>query len=142
MAMPDFASLTTLLDDECDLLEAFVLALSEEQHTLARSADVAALPAIVERKAALYERLNALGQARSAWLAKHQFAGISDVFVVHPTLGEQWTRIIDLAKMARRSNETNGRLMRTRMSYNRAALDSIRAAHGTTPNVYGSDGRI
>lgn len=139
---PDFDALMTLLNDECTTLQTFVDALVEEQRTLARSADVSALPAIVERKSDLYQRLNRLGQARTAWLKQYAFAGIGDVFAIQPALGDCWARIVDLAKTARRANETNGRLMRTRMSYNRAALDSIRAAHGTTPSVYGADGRI
>ena len=138
---PNTAALMSLLDQECNALRDFVEALEQEQQLLARSADMEALPGLVERKSALYRQLNSLGNARTAWLTANRFADIAAASSVMVGVGEQWNEIISLAKVAKSNNDTNGRLVRTRMSYNRAALDSIRAAHGTTPSVYGRDGR-
>ncbi|MCY0386020.1 flagellar protein FlgN [Robbsia sp. Bb-Pol-6] len=139
---PDFPALLTLLDDECGTLEAFVVALDEEQHTLSRSADVSALPAIVARKSELYGRLQTLGRARSAWLSGNRLADMADTVARSPEVGARWSNVVALAKTARRTNETNGRLVRTRMTYNKSALDAIRGAHGKAPAVYGADGRF
>ncbi len=143
---PDFAALQTLLDDECATLAAFVTALEQEQQTLAGSADVSALQPIVDRKSALFQKLNAIGRSRTTWLSAAGLTGMPQVLDVAaktaPAVIACWNEIVALAKVAQRSNETNGRLVRTRMSYNRAALDAIRAAQGTTLSVYGSDGRM
>lgn len=146
---PDFAAFQALLDDECAALSAFVTALDEEQQTLARSADVSALQPIVDRKSSLYQRLTTIGRARTAWLSTAGFGSMPAVLDAARASSDtggavvaRWDEIVALAKVAQRSNETNGRLVRTRMSYNRAALDSIRAAQGTTLSVYGADGRM
>lgn len=138
---PNTAALMSLLDQECNALRDFVEALEQEQQLLARSSDMEALPGLVERKSALYRQLNSLGHARNAWLNANRFADIAAASSILAGVGVQWQEIISLAKVAKANNEMNGRLVRTRMSYNRAALDSIRAAHGTTPSVYGRDGR-
>lgn len=141
-ATPDFPALLSLLDDECGALQAFVATLDEEQHTLSRSADVSALPAIVARKSELYARLHALGKARGAWLSANRLHDMADTVAHSAEVDTRWTNVIALAKTAQRTNETNGRLVRTRMTYNKSALDAIRGAHGKAPAVYGADGRF
>ncbi|MGI4860348.1 MAG: flagella synthesis protein FlgN [Janthinobacterium lividum] len=139
---PDFPALIALLDDECGTLRAFVIALDEEQLMLSRSADIGALPAIIARKSELYGRLNVLDKARGAWLSGNRLADMTDTAARSPEVGERWAHVVALAKTARRTNETNGRLVRTRMTYNKSALDAIRGAHGKAPTVYGADGRF
>ena len=138
----DLPALLSLLDDECGTLQAFVVALDEEQHTLSRSADVSALPAIVARKSELYGRLHALGKARGAWLSANRLDDMADTMGRSAEVDTRWASVVALAKTARRTNETNGRLVRTRMTYNKSALDAIRGAHGKAPAVYGADGRF
>jgi flagellar biosynthesis/type III secretory pathway chaperone len=109
---------------------------------LARSPDVAALPANGESKADLYGGLSAIGKARGSWLHAQQLPDLSAALDADPALHARWAEIVDLARTARRVNDTNGRLVRTRKTYNKAALDAIRVAHGSPPAVYGADGRM
>jgi flagella synthesis protein FlgN len=147
----NYASLLAMLTHEIDALRIFVTTLQEEQQLLARSTDVSTLPELVTRKTELYRQLTDLGRQRTAWFATSGVSGMQALLertrtsdpAVTEEIAEKWETLLGLARTARASNETNGRLVRTRMVYNRSALDAIRVASGaTTLSTYGADGRM
>lgn len=147
----NYAVLLTLLDHEIAALRLFVTTLQEEQQLLARSTDVSTLPDIVTRKTELYRQLSDLGRQRTSWFVSAALSGMQSLLertrqsdpVVTEEIAAKWETLLGLARSARASNETNGRLVRTRMVYNRSALDAIRVASGaTTLSTYGADGRM
>ncbi|MCP1118747.1 flagella synthesis protein FlgN [Robbsia andropogonis] len=148
---PNYATLLIILDHEISALRLFVTTLQEEQQLLARSTDVSTLPDLVARKTELYRQLTDLGRQRTSWFVAGSLSGMQALLdrireaepAVHAEIAEKWETLLGLARTARASNETNGRLVRTRMVYNRSALDAIRMASGTmAPSTYGSDGRM
>ena len=146
-----YASLLAMLDHEIAALRIFVATLQEEQQLLARSTDVSTLPELVTRKTELYRQLTDLGRQRTAWFATSGISGMQALLertresdpAVTEEIAEKWETLLGLARTARASNETNGRLVRTRMVYNRSALDAIRSASGAPKlSTYGADGRM
>lgn len=148
---PDYAALIALLDNEILLLRTFVETLQQEQQLLARNTDVSMLPTVIAQKTDLYRDLTDIGRQRAAWLVSAAFSGmqslLDEIRVLDQPLGatltQRWQTLLGLAREARAHNDTNGRLVRTRMSYNRAALDALRMAGGMrSPSTYGADGRM
>ena len=57
-------------------------------------------------------------------------------------IAEQWSLLQKAAERARRSNTSNGELIRVRMDYNQRALAALQVAVPQKAGFYGPDGRI
>jgi flagella synthesis protein FlgN len=68
----------------------------------------------------------------SAWLAQRTDAE-------HGGLQAVWQELTRLAMQARSLNETNGKLISTRLSHNQAALSALQASNRAL-DAYGPDG--
>ncbi len=139
---------TALLDalqDELNAVEDFSQVLAQEEAALIDGNLMAILPAIVERKPELTEKLTAFGQQREAALAELGLPanrdGMSSVINKDQALADTWKRLLTQAERARARNVTNGLLIKTRMDYNHQALIALRLAAGV-PAIYGPDGRL
>ncbi|CAB3778574.1 flagella synthesis protein FlgN [Pararobbsia alpina] len=139
---------TALLDalqDELVAVEDFTQVLEQEEAALIDGNLMAILPAIVERKTELTEKLTSYGKQREAALADLGFPASRDGMVAaigaDSSLADAWKRLLTQAERARARNVTNGLLIKTRMDYNHQALIALRLAAGA-PAIYGPDGRL
>jgi flagella synthesis protein FlgN len=103
------------------------------------------LTPIVEKKTELVGKLASLEKMRDVQLAEMGLpAGRSGIELAarkDPKLAEQWSLLQQSVERARRSNKTNGVLIRTRMEYNQRALDVLQV-RPAKPSLYGPDGRM
>jgi flagellar biosynthesis protein FlgN len=104
------------------------------------------LPPIVEKKTELIGVLAKLETTRDALLAEMGFpAGWSGMELAASTdarIAGQWSLLQKAADRARRSNASNGELIRVRMDYNQRALTALQVAMPQKAGFYGPDGRI
>jgi len=139
------AALLDALQDELVAVEDFTQVLEQEEAALIDGNLMAILPAIVERKTELTEKLTSYGKQREAALADLGFPasrdGMTAAIGADGSLAETWKRLLTQAERARARNVTNGLLIKTRMDYNHQALIALRLAAGA-PAIYGPDGRL
>jgi flagella synthesis protein FlgN len=139
------AALLDALQDELVAVEDFTQVLEQEEAALIDGNLMAILPAIVERKTELTEKLTSYGKQREAALADLGFPanrdGMTAAIGANSSLAETWKRLLTQAERARARNVTNGLLIKTRMDYNHQALIALRLAAGA-PAIYGPDGRL
>jgi flagella synthesis protein FlgN len=139
------AALLDALQDELVAVEDFTQVLEQEEAALIDGNLMAILPAIVERKTELTEKLTSYGRQREAALADLGFPasrdGMTAAIGADSSLAETWKRLLTQAERARARNVTNGLLIKTRMDYNHQALIALRLAAGA-PAIYGPDGRL
>jgi flagella synthesis protein FlgN len=139
------AALLDALQDELVAVEDFTQVLEQEEAALIDGNLMAILPAIVERKTELTEKLTSYGKLREAALADLGFPasrdGMTAAIGADGSLAETWKRLLTQAERARARNVTNGLLIKTRMDYNHQALIALRLAAGA-PAIYGPDGRL
>jgi flagella synthesis protein FlgN len=139
------AALLDALQDELVAVEDFTQVLEQEEAALIDGNLMAILPAIVERKTELTEKLTSYGKQREAALADLGFPasrdGMAAAIGANSSLAETWKRLLTQAERARARNVTNGLLIKTRMDYNHQALIALRLAAGA-PAIYGPDGRL
>jgi flagella synthesis protein FlgN len=87
-----------------------------------------------------------LETTRDALLAEMGFpAGWSGMELAASTdarIAGQWSLLQKAADRARRSNASNGELIRVRMDYNQRALTALQVAMPQKAGFYGPDGRI
>lgn len=138
------ALLATLIDEHASVeVFASVLALEEQALTVAHPIEL--LPPIVEKKTELIEQLAALEQVRDARLAEMGFPagsqGMTLAAAADKRIAAQWSLLQQAAQRAWSQNTTNGVLIRTRMDYNRRALEVLQVMPQNT-GFYGPDGRI
>lgn len=140
-------ALLQTVTEEHATLEAFASLLAYEEKALAAVSPAETLPAIIEKKTELVEKLAALDKQRDAHLrALGLPSGAQGMVLVSADdtrLAQQWKLLQDVVDRARRSNMTNGLMIRVRMNYNDKALAILRggATKGGT-SVYGPDGRM
>ena len=139
------AALLDALQDELIAVEDFTQVLEQEEAALIDGNLMAILPAIVERKTELTEKLTTYGKQRETALAALGFPasreGMTAAIGADSSLAETWKRLLTQAERARARNVTNGLLIKTRMDYNHQALIALRLAAGA-PAIYGPDGRM
>ncbi|MGH8777788.1 flagella synthesis protein FlgN [Paraburkholderia sp.] len=138
------ALLATLIDEHASVeIFASVLVLEEQALTVAHPLEL--LPPIVEKKTELIEQLAALEQVRDARLAEKGFPGgkqgMTLAAAADARIAAQWSLLQQAAQRAWNQNTTNGVLIRTRMDYNRRALEVLQVMPQTN-GFYGPDGRI
>lgn len=132
------------LQQELDVLDQFVALLQREQRALV-DADAPALPAIAQEKLRLGEQLNRLAGTRLAAVAAAGFA--TDTAGTRQWLAQQpaaivllWDQLMDRARAAQQLNQTNGKLIETRLQHNQQALNALLQA-ANQAGVYGPDGQ-
>jgi flagella synthesis protein FlgN len=138
------ALLATVID-EYATIEAFASVLVAEQKALCQVNPAEMLRPIVEKKIELVGKLATLEKIRDSQLAEMGlpggWSGIELAAGRDPKLAAQWTLLQQSVERARRSNKTNGVLIRTRMEYNQRALDVLQV-RPPKPSLYGPDGRV
>ncbi|HEX7909850.1 MAG TPA: flagellar protein FlgN [Paraburkholderia sp.] len=139
------ALLATLVEEH-SAVEAFASILTLETKALTALSPLELLPPIVEKKTELIGLLANLESTRDKLLAEMGFpAGWSGMELAASTdtrLAGQWSLLQKAAERARRSNTSNGELIRVRMDYNQRALTALQVAVPQKAGFYGPDGRI
>lgn len=124
----------------CQLLES-------EQACLIQ-ADAESLLDIARSKSEQVDRLTELARRRvehlHAMALDQGQAGIEEWLALHAgaqraELTRLWQELTRFAAQARSLNETNGKLMATRLSHNQAALSALQSA-ASAQDLYGPDG--
>lgn len=143
---PSSTSPQNLLIEEAAQLRDFLDLLEQEQKALAVG-DIERLLPLASRKTELFGRLAQLGEARSRALAAAGLAadrkGMESWLERHPELGgakREWQAFLVLAEKARSLNQTNGKLIATRLANNQQALSTLMAA-ANQAELYGPDGQ-
>jgi flagella synthesis protein FlgN len=139
------ALLATVID-EYATIEAFASVLTYEQQALTQVDPADLLRPIVEKKTELVGKLARLEKIRDGHLAEMGLPGgwngIELAAENDPKLATQWALLQKSVERARRSNKTNGVLIRTRMEYNQRALDALQVTPPKKVALYGPDGRM
>jgi flagella synthesis protein FlgN len=139
--------LNTVIEEHATL-EAFASLLAYEAKALAAVSPLETLPAIIEKKTDLTDKLAMLEKQRDAQLRELGLpAGLSGMELAgnnDARLAKQWKLLQGVVERARRANLTNGMMIRVRMNYNEKALGILRGAssRGAAAGVYGPDGRM
>jgi flagella synthesis protein FlgN len=140
--------LNTVIEEHATL-EAFASLLAYEAKALAAVSPLETLPAIIEKKTELTDKLAMLEKQRDAQLRElglpvgsegMTLAGNDDA-----RLAKQWQLLQGVVERARRANLTNGMMIRVRMNHNEKALAVLRGASSRSPaagGIYGPDGRM
>jgi flagellar biosynthesis protein FlgN len=138
------ALLATVID-EYATIEAFASILAYEQKALTTVDPGELLRPIVEKKTDLASKLATLEKIRDGQLAEMGLPsgrrGMELASGKDPRLATQWSLLKKSVERARRSNTTNGVLIRTRMEYNRRALNALQVIPPKAA-LYGPDGRM
>jgi len=117
----------------------------EAEHAALIDADADGLLSLSQDKARAVERLAELAQARGLALRGLSLDPRTEGFraglaAQSDDLLELWDTLISVAATARERNLDNGSLLSTRMTHNRAALDTLNAV-ARRHTVYGPDGQ-
>lgn len=139
--------------DELAMLRGFVELLQHEQQILTDGTidAIDELPPLIEEKGRLAGRLAQLAEQRNEILAAagypHDRAGIEVWLEQRGTADKTaqdsrngWESILALAAQARTLNETNGKLIGTRLQHTQQTLNALLAA-GNRAALYGPDGQ-
>lgn len=138
--------LPPLLAEEVAQLRGFLDLLAAEEKALV-AGDVDRLLPLAGEKNALFVRLADLGAARARLLAAEALApdrsGMEAWLGRHAEAGgarRSWNELLDLAAKARARNDSNGKLITSRLANNQQALASLLAAANQAA-LYGPDGQ-
>jgi flagellar biosynthesis protein FlgN len=143
---PNGAAFARTLHTESDALTAFVTLLREEQQALVRG-DVERLASFAESKTIHLFELTRLGEQRLQWLREKGLtadrAGMESLLQEHaagaPQARAAWQHLLELTKTAQQLNETNGNLIRTRLTAAQRALSVLLSA-ANIAGAYARDG--
>lgn len=139
------ALLATLVEEH-SAVEAFASILTLETKALTALSPLELLPPIVEKKTELIGLLANLESTRDKLLAEMGFpggwSGMELAASTDARLAGQWSLLQKAAERARRSNTSNGELIRVRMDYNQRALTALQVTVPQKAGFYGPDGRI
>ncbi len=142
----DSSPLQNLLIEEAARLRDFLELLEKEQQTLI-DGDVERLMALAAEKTEIFGRLAKLGEARGKALVAAGLAadrrGMESWLDRHPELGSakrDWRELLALAEKSSALNQTNGKLIATRLANNQQALSALMAAANQAA-LYGPDGQ-
>jgi flagella synthesis protein FlgN len=138
--------LQNLITEEIAQLRDFLVLLEKEQLALV-DGDVERLLTLAEEKNAFFGRLSRLGEARGKALLAAGFAtdrqGMDSWLERHPESDgtkRVWQELLTLAEKASVLNQTNGKLIATRLANNQQALSTLMAAANQAA-LYGPDGQ-
>ncbi|WP_027210691.1 flagella synthesis protein FlgN [Burkholderia sp. WSM2232] len=139
-------ALLATLSEEYSAVEAFASVLTLETKALTALSPVELLPSVIEKKTELIGELAQLETRRDELLAGMGFpagwAGMELAASTDERIAEQWSLLQKAAERARRSNTSNGELIRVRMDYNQRALAALQVVMPQKAGFYGPDGRI
>lgn len=146
------ARLAQSVSDELAALRGFIKLLQQEQQALTEG-DIDRLMPLVAEKARLASTLGQLADQRNellmaaglpndragmeSWLDRQRQT--TQVQIAQHTRNE-WESLMGLAVEARALNETNGKLIGTRLQHNQQTLNALLAA-GDRAALYGPDGQ-
>lgn len=134
--------LLTAIASERATVADFAAVLDEEQRALV-AGSLEPLPALTQRKAQLVAALAEHGRQRDRQLHEMGFdagrAGGEAAAACDAEIGRAWAELLALAATAKRNNDINGSLIRTRLNYTQRALAALNAGVGEP--LYGPDGR-
>jgi flagella synthesis protein FlgN len=143
---PSSSPLQNLLLEEVAQLRDFLDLLENEQQALV-GGDVERLLPLAAEKNDLLRRLAQLGEARGKALLAAGLAtdrqGMEGWLERHPEPGgakRVWQELLTLAGKASALNQTNGKLIATRLANNQQALSTLMAAANQAA-LYGPDGQ-
>lgn len=143
---PSPSTLKHLLIEEAARLRDFLVLLEKEQQALA-DGDVERLMPIAAEKTELFGRLAQLGESRGRALAAEGLAadrqGMESWLGRHPDQAgakQDWLALLAMAEKARALNQTNGKLIATRLAHNQQALATLMNA-ANQASLYGPDGQ-
>ncbi|WP_353192868.1 flagellar protein FlgN [Pandoraea pnomenusa] len=136
-------ALLNALSAETNAIGAFATLLGEEQQALVNGT-LDALPELTERKTRAVAELATLGRERDAQLEALGYApdetGATAAAAADTRIDAAWKALLAAATQAKRANETNGVLIRTRLTYTQQALNVLYGPQQNAP-LYGPDGR-
>jgi flagella synthesis protein FlgN len=135
--------LLTALANETNAIVAFGTLLDEEQQALVYG-KLDTMPELTDRKTQAVAKLAELGRERDACLRAMGYdtteAGVAAVTAVNAQVSAAWKSLMVAAADAKRTNETNGMLIRTRLTFTQQALTVLYGPNQTSL-LYGPDGR-
>jgi flagella synthesis protein FlgN len=142
----DGTQLCRTLQTESDALTAFIALLRNEQQALVRG-ELESLGSFAESKSSCLFELTRLGAQRTQWLRERGLqsdrAGMErllrDQASDAPQLLATWRQLLVLTQTAQQLNETNGKLIGTRLSSTQRALSVLFSAANIV-GAYASDG--
>lgn len=139
-------TLQHLLAEEAEQLRGFLVLLEKEQQALTVG-DIERLLPLATEKTGLFGRLAQLGEARGKLLAAAGLAadrqGMEGWLERHADqvgARRDWQALLSLAEKASALNQTNGKLIATRLAGNQQALATLLAAANQAA-LYGPDGQ-
>ena len=144
----DLTTIVSLLEQTITELERFVEVIASERSSLI-SGDIDLLPSISEKKSALAARLANLESQRDSELRLAGFdkgrEGVeawlsSNLTGIGQSTRKTWTKYLELATIAKRENEINGKLINASLQQNQKALATLMGESGDTA-TYGADGQ-
>ncbi|AJC20433.1 flagella synthesis protein FlgN [Pandoraea pulmonicola] len=136
-------ALLNALVTETAAIGAFSALLDEEQQALVNGT-LDALPELTERKTRAVAELTTLGRERDAQFEAlghtPDEAGVAAAAAADTRIDGAWKALLAAAAQAKRANDTNGVLIRTRLTYTQQALNVLYGPEQNAP-LYGPDGR-
>jgi flagella synthesis protein FlgN len=128
------------LNDECAILQAFVVLLENEQRTLLGQHTEELLP-LAESKIQLANKIATLSAARRRYLPEEP-RNVEEWIKKHFPQGlPKWQEARQLATHVQRLNQTNGELIQIKLRYNQQALGVLYGAAQSAAGLYGADGQ-
>ncbi len=138
--------LQNLLVEEVAQLRGFLVLLEKEQQALI-DGDIDRLMPLAAEKTDIFGRLARLGEARGKTLAGNGLSadrqGMDNWLKRHPEMPgarKVWEELVALAEKGSAMNQTNGKLIATRLANNQQALSTLLAAANQAA-LYGPDGQ-
>ncbi len=140
------AALGRTLHTESEALSAFITLLREEQQALVRG-DLERLASFTESKTIHLFELKRLGEQRLQWLRERGLTAnragmevlLNEYAAGAPQARTAWDQLINLTKTAQQLNDTNGNLIRTRLTGAQRALSVLLSA-ANIAGAYAHDG--
>jgi len=146
-AFPAPEAIRTLLhclEDDAQLMQAFIDALEHESTLLENLDDIPALEACAQRKNSLAASLANADACRNTALAQCGFsagkAGMNEAACAHPDVASACLRLLDLAARARELNDANGIAIQLCAEHHALALQDLRSLLGSE-DLYDARGR-
>jgi flagella synthesis protein FlgN len=132
------------LEQEIDLIQAFIAVLEEEAQALNEAGDTDALAECTEAKNRYADQLALVAEERQSLLTQMGYPGdkpgLDAATLDHPQLRELCKALLEIAATASTMNASNGITINTFLAHNQQALDMVRSLAGAT-NLYDASGR-
>lgn len=144
MKKPSHAEFVANLQLEQDAIKTFIEILEKEQNTLVQG-NIEHLDHLASQKTQIIKKLADLGVKRDQYLAARNISldtkYANNLLPSEDTLTNTiWAEILQLAKTAKQLNQTNGRIISTRLQQSQQALAALKSAAGNV-SLYGPQGQ-